>query len=101
MEVPYIYIDPEGDKTHRFNVMEGDMDDVAEATVVVLQSLFGKQEAFFQIVQELSVHNITKLLKDRIGRLEGTQGMGNRRRTAKTKKKRAVTQIYKFLSSFP
>jgi len=64
MGVPYIYIDPESDDTHRFNVMEGDTDDVAEATVVVLQSLFGKQEAFFQIVQELSARNITRLLKE-------------------------------------
>lgn len=64
MGVPYIYIDPESKDTHRFNVMEGDTDDVAEATVVVLQSLFGKQEAFFQIVQELSARNITKLLKE-------------------------------------
>ena len=64
MEVPYIYIDPESEDTHRFNVMEGDTDDVAEATVAVLQSLFGKQEAFFQTIQELSARNITKLLKE-------------------------------------
>src|SRR5699024_5252421 len=30
----------------------------------VLQSLFGKQEAFFQTVQELSTRNVTKLLKE-------------------------------------
>ncbi|KAA9019012.1 type IV secretory system conjugative DNA transfer family protein [Niallia endozanthoxylica] len=64
MGVPYTYIDPESADTHRFNVMEGDIDDVAEATVAVLQSLFGKQEAFFQTVQELSARNITKLLKE-------------------------------------
>ena len=64
MDVPYIYIDPESTDTHRFNVMEGDTDDVAEATVAVLQSLFGKQEAFFKTVQELSARNITKLLKE-------------------------------------
>ncbi|NRG44038.1 type IV secretory system conjugative DNA transfer family protein [Bacillus sp. CRN 9] len=63
MGIPYIYIDPESEETHRFNVMEGNKDDVAEATVAVLQSLFGKQEAFFQTVQELSTRNITKLLK--------------------------------------
>lgn len=40
------------------------MDDVAEATAAVLQSLFGKQEAFFQTVQELSARNITRLLKE-------------------------------------
>lgn len=64
MEIPYIYIDPESNESHHFNVMEGNKDDVAEATVAVLQSLFGKQEAFFQTVQELSTRNITKLLKE-------------------------------------
>lgn len=64
MEIPYIYIDPTNPDSHRFNVMEGDKDDVAEATVAVLQSLFGKQEAFFQTVQELSTRNVTKLLKE-------------------------------------
>jgi hypothetical protein len=64
MEIPYIYIDPDSENSHRFNVMEGNTDDVAEATVAVLQSLFGKQEAFFQTVQELSARNITKLLKE-------------------------------------
>lgn len=64
MDIPHIYIDPESPDTHHFNVMEGDTDDVAEATVAVLQSLFGKQEAFFQTVQELSARNITKLLKE-------------------------------------
>ena len=64
MEIPYIYIDPESPDSHIFNVMEGNTDDVAEATVAVLQSLFGKQEAFFQTVQETSARNITKLLKE-------------------------------------
>lgn len=64
MEIPYIYIDPESPNSHRFNVMEGDKDDVAEATVAVLQSLFGKQQDFFQTVQELSTRYITKLLKE-------------------------------------
>ena len=65
MDIPYVYIDPERpDETQHFNVMEGDIDDVAEATVAVLQSLFGKQEAFFQTVQELSTRNVTKLLKE-------------------------------------
>ena len=34
------------------------------ATVVVRQGLFGKQEAFFKTVQELSARNVTKLLKE-------------------------------------
>jgi len=64
MGIPYLYIDPEFPSSHRFNPMEGDIDDVAEATVVVLQGLFGKQEAFFKTVQELSARNVTKLLKE-------------------------------------
>lgn len=67
MEIPCTYIDPESDDSDSFNVMEGNKDDVAEAAVVVLQGLFGKQEAFFQTVQELSTRNITKLLKELYG----------------------------------
>lgn len=54
-------------RSHGFNPMQGDEDTVAEATVSVLQSLFGKQEAFFKTVQEVSARNVTKLLK----RLQG------------------------------
>lgn len=64
MEIPYVYIDPESPDSQRFNVLEGDTEDVAEATVAVLQSLFGKQEVFFQTVQESSTRNVTKLLKE-------------------------------------
>jgi len=64
MEIPHIFIDPLSDDTHKFNPMEGDINDVAEATVVVLKGLFGKQEAFFASVQELSARYVTKLLKE-------------------------------------
>jgi hypothetical protein len=64
MELPYTYIDPDKEETDAFNPMIGDIDDVAEATVAVLQGLFGKQEAFFRTVQELSSRNVTKLLKE-------------------------------------
>lgn len=67
MDIPCVYIDPLKQDSHIFNVMEGDIDEVAEATVVVLQSLFGKQEAFFATVQELSARYITKLLKQLYG----------------------------------
>lgn len=63
MGIPCIHVDPEKPDSHIFNPMEGEMDDVAEATVVVLKSLFGKQEAFFATVQELAARNVTKLLK--------------------------------------
>ncbi|WP_245629799.1 type IV secretory system conjugative DNA transfer family protein [Domibacillus robiginosus] len=63
MEIPCTHIDPERLDSEGFNPMEGAIDDVAEATVVVLKGLFGKQDAFFATVQELSARNVTKLLK--------------------------------------
>lgn len=63
MDIPYVYLDPDSLETDFFNVMEGDEDGVVEATVAVLQSMFGKQEAFFATVQELSTRNVTRLLK--------------------------------------
>lgn len=63
MDIPYVYLDPDSPDTDYFNVMEGDEDSVVEATVAVLQSMFGKQEAFFATVQELSTRNVTRLLK--------------------------------------
>ena len=63
MDVPITHIDPTRADSACFNVMEGDIDEVAEATVAVLRGLFGKQDAFFATVQELSSRNVTKLLK--------------------------------------
>lgn len=64
MDIPCTHVDPEKMNSARFNPMEGDTDTVAEATVVVLKGLFGKQDAFFATVQELSARNVTKLLKE-------------------------------------
>ncbi|GGI98042.1 type IV secretory system conjugative DNA transfer family protein [Paenibacillus hunanensis] len=63
MDMPCVHVDPTSPTSARFPVMKGDEDDVAEATVTVLKSMFGKQEAFFATVQELAGRNITKLLK--------------------------------------
>jgi hypothetical protein len=63
MDMPCVHVDPTISNSARFPVMKGDEDDVAEATVTVLKSMFGKQEAFFATVQELAGRNITKLLK--------------------------------------
>ncbi|WP_233475972.1 type IV secretory system conjugative DNA transfer family protein [Paenibacillus sonchi] len=63
MNLPCVHVDPTISNSARFPVMKGDEDDVAEATVTVLKSMFGKQEAFFATVQELAGRNITKLLK--------------------------------------
>lgn len=63
-----VYIDPlYPDETQRINVMKGNKQDVAEATVAVLKSLFGKQDAFFATVQELSSRKVTLLLKELYG----------------------------------
>ena len=63
-----VYIDPEfPEESDTINVMNGKKADVAEATVAVLKSMFGKQEAFFQSVQELSTRNVTLLLKELYG----------------------------------
>ncbi|WP_249336543.1 type IV secretory system conjugative DNA transfer family protein [Sporosarcina sp. Marseille-Q4063] len=64
MDIPCTHVDPDKPDSARFNPMEGDTDTVAEATVVVLKGLFGKQDAFFATVQELSARNVTKLLKE-------------------------------------
>lgn len=63
MDIPCVHVDPNKSNSAIFNPLEGDIDDVAEATVVVLKTLFGKQEAFFANVQELAARNVTKLLK--------------------------------------
>jgi|GEM_PF-1414737 len=63
-EIDCVILDPPIPSGDRLNVMQGELDPVAEATVAVLQSLFGKQEAFFSTVQELSTRNVTKLLKE-------------------------------------
>lgn len=64
MEIPFTHIDPMRSDTAKFNPMEGEVNSVAEATVIVLKGLFGKQDAFFATVQELSARNVTKLLKE-------------------------------------
>src|SRR5690625_7621940 len=64
MSIPHVSINPLSENTHKFKPMEGDINDVAEASVVVLKGLFGKQEAFFASVQELSARYVTKLLKE-------------------------------------
>lgn len=63
-----VYVDPlYPDETDKINVMRGEKNDVAEATVAVLKSLFGKQDPFFASVQELSSRKVTLLLKTLYG----------------------------------
>lgn len=57
------HLDPTQDNSNLINLLKGPVDDVAEATIAVLKGMFGKQEAFFQLVQELTARNFIKLLK--------------------------------------
>lgn len=63
MGIPVVFINPEDPDTPRFNPLEGDPLTVAEIMRTVLQSLFGKQEAFFRQVQEVMARNTVLLLK--------------------------------------
>lgn len=65
MDLPYTHIDPtQPDITGKFNPMEGDINSVAETTVIVLKGLFGKQDPFFAMMQESAAMNVTMLLKE-------------------------------------
>lgn len=107
MDIPCIHIDPEKPDTHKFNPMEGEINAVAEATVVVLSGLFGKQEAFFAEVQELSARNVTKLLKELHGdNLDITDVMNTlrdpdllKRRVAELKARDGLTDLVHFFES--
>jgi hypothetical protein len=65
--IPYVFVDPEREDTARFNPLQGDEEIAAEATRTVLKNIFGKQEAFFSLVQETAARNTILMLK----RLEG------------------------------
>src|SRR5690625_4783450 len=107
MELPYTHIDPFNENTAKFNPMEGDTDAVAEATVVVLKGLFGKQDAFFATVQELSARNVTKLLKELQGdKLDITDVMNTlrdpevlRKRVAELRARDGQTDLVHFFES--
>lgn len=57
------HLDPTLETSDRINLMKGPVNDVSEATIAVLKGMFGKQEAFFQLVQELTARNFIKLIK--------------------------------------
>lgn len=67
LDIDCCHIDPTNPNTDTINVMAGNKTDVAESTVTVLKSLFGKQESFFATVQEMSGRKITLLLKELYG----------------------------------
>ncbi|MDR3586410.1 MAG: hypothetical protein P4L59_13980, partial [Desulfosporosinus sp.] len=57
------HLDPTQGTSDKINLMKGPVNDVSEATIAVLKGMFGKQEAFFQLVQELTARNFIKLVK--------------------------------------
>lgn len=63
LEDEVVFLDPTNPNSQKLNVMQGEENAVIEATVAVLQSLFGKQEAFYSTVQDLSTRKVTSLLK--------------------------------------
>ncbi|MDP5276106.1 type IV secretory system conjugative DNA transfer family protein [Chengkuizengella axinellae] len=63
LNIPCTYIDPLNPNTHKFNPLQGDPLTAAEVTRSVLKSLFGKQEAFFALIQETASRNTVLLLK--------------------------------------
>lgn len=61
--LPYVYLDPTNEATHKFNPLEGKDADVAETIKTVLSTMFGKQEPFFRQVQETAGRQVILLLK--------------------------------------
>lgn len=62
--IPYVYLNPADPNTDRLNPLQGDATIVAEVNRTVLSGMFGKQEAFFQLIQETMARNFTLLLKE-------------------------------------
>jgi len=64
LDIPYIYINPLDPNTDKFNPLEGDKEIAAEATKTVLTRMFGKQDPFFSMVQQVTARNAVLLLKE-------------------------------------
>lgn len=62
--IPYTVLDPYDPASARFNPMLGPVDIAAEAMRSVLRSIFGKQEPFFALVQEIAAKNVILLLRE-------------------------------------
>lgn len=67
LDIPVTFLNPEDPKSPKFNPLEGDAMTAAEIMRTVLQSLFGKQEAFFRQAQEVAARNTVLLLKAAYG----------------------------------
>ena len=67
--LPAVHIDPTRGSSDSFNPLVGPPLEVAESIRAVLRAMFGRQEAFFSLVQEETARNTVLLLK----RLAGDQ----------------------------
>jgi len=64
LNIPYVRIDPTlGEKSAKFNPLQGDINMAAEGTRAVMRKMFGRQDAFFGLVQEMAARNTILLLK--------------------------------------
>lgn len=61
--LPYVYLNPPDEATHKFNPLEGRAYIVAESMRLVLTTMFGSQEAFFRQVQETAARQVILMLK--------------------------------------
>jgi hypothetical protein len=62
--IPYTRIDPPiGEQSAKFNPLQGDLYMAAEGTRMVMRKMFGRQDAFFGLVQEMAARNTILLLK--------------------------------------
>lgn len=62
--IPYAVLDPYDPASAHFNPMLGPVEMAAEAMRSVLRSIFGKQEPFFALVQEIASKNVILLLRE-------------------------------------
>jgi hypothetical protein len=67
MGIPCTFINPEDANTAKFNPLEGEPEPVSEIMRTVLRSLFGRQEAFFRLNQEVMARNTALLVKEVYG----------------------------------
>lgn len=63
LDLPYRIIDLDDPNSHIFNPLEGNPTIVSEIMRTVLRSIFGEQEAFFSLAQEMHAKNTILLMK--------------------------------------
>ncbi len=94
MRIPCTFINPEDPNTAAFNPLEGEPEPVSEIMRTVLRSLFGRQEAFFRLNQEVMARNTALLVKEVFGN-EATMEHMIRVLRDSTQMSQAVNQLRK------